>query len=554
MKKKAKKIVYWLLAATVFMAIPAHTWADPTCEVIVVDPGPPKIINFVFQESQVGLKSIIAKEYMNANIAMPGFISGYTAPVTVTVTQKNANIEFYAVIEATDMNNRTTICRYPGSDPPQCSVIDEDPGPPFTVSFSIVDPTEGLNSILVEEAVNADVDIPPFTVGTTEAVIVEAQKIDEFADFRVTLAVSDVDGNQNSCAYDQQAPQDTNDPQVVLSDLDPGPPIKLEITAQDSESGIRTITTVEAINATVQIPGFAVGTTEPVVITASQTVENLEFRVVFEVVDRSDNKTTYRYETAGMKFRPEIDLVGQDSQYFFRDDWISQIFINGKDNQGTRINDFSAFTPAEFFSTTAGQATIDECYSTPTRSYLSVLTPTWGEAEYRWEIVLQMKPATDLVLRLHGCVFKTGENDVWTAGYQTGFYTVPWAPNQPVYVSAVNPRLTVQALPGPMAKEGFPSQGFFLDTRRHSGLQVAPLADSLVTVQTLASESIVIALPSQGSVNASGQTTYSLSQGDRIKVVISIPDNTTTADVRFGEDGAILQYIGMKGTEYTNNP
>jgi len=552
MTRNAKKIIFWLLATTLFIAIPAHTWADLTCEVKVKDPGPPKVINFIFQESQVGLKTIMVKEYRNANVAVPGFFPGFTAPVTVTATQINSNIEFYVVIEATDMNNRKTVCRYPGSDPPQCSVIDEDPGPPFTVSFSIVDPTEGLNSILVEEAVNAKVDISTFPVGTTEPVIVAAQKIDEFADFKVTLTVSDVGGNQNSCGYDQQAPQDTQDPQVVLSAIDPGPPTRLEITAQDSESGIRTIKTIEATNADVQIPGFAVGTTAPVVITASQTVENLEFSVEIEVVDRSDNKTTYRYETANMESRPEIDLVGQDSQYFFRDDWINQIFINGKDVWGARINDFSAFS-AEYFSTNAGQATIDTCYSTPSRSYLSVLTPTWTEAEYEWEIVLQMKPATDPVLKLHGCVFRTGENDVWTAGYQTGFYTVPWAPNQPVFVSAVNPRLTVRALPGPMAKDGFPSQGFFLDTRRHSGLQVAPLEDSLITVQTLASESIVIALPSQGAINASGQTMYSLSQGDRIKIIVSIPGNST-ADVRFGESGAVLQYIGMKGSEYTNNP
>ena len=552
MKKKAKKIIYWLLAATILMGIPAHSWADPTCEVKVKDPGPPKVISFIFQESQVGLKTIIATDYTNARIAMPGFFPGVTAPVTVTVTQINANVEVYAVIEATDMNNRTTTCRYPGSDPPQCSVIDEDPGPPFTVSFSIVDPTEGLNSISVEEAVNATVDIPLFTVGTTEPVIVTAQKIDAFADFAVTLAVEDMDGNQNICEYDQQAPPDTQDPQVVLTSIDPGPPTILEITAQDSESGIRTIETVEAINAVVQIPAFAVGTTEPVVITASQNVGQLDFSVEIEVVDRSDNKTTYRYETANMTFRPEIDLVGQDSQYFFKDDWISQIFINGKDNFGTRINDFSAFQ-SEIFSTTAGQESVDTCYSTPTRSYLSVLTPTWTQAGYEWEIVLQMKPAADLVLKLHGCVFKTGENDVWTAGYQTGFYNAPWAPNEPVFISKANPRLTVRALPGPLAKDGFPAQGFLLDTRKHSGLQIAPLADSLITVQTLAGESIVIALPYQGGINASGQTMYSLSPGDRIKVIVDIPGDTT-ADVRFGEDGAILQYIGLKGTEYTTNP
>jgi hypothetical protein len=551
MKNRIKKIIYWLLAAIVLMGIPAVGWADPTCQVRLKDPGPPKIINFIFQESQVGLKTITIKDYMNANIIVPAFFPGVKAPITVTVTQKNVNSDFDAVIEATDMLNRTTVCRYPGSEPPQCRVINEDPGPPFTVSFSLVESTEGLNSISVEEAVNADVNIPSFTVGTTEAVIVTAQKIDAFADFKVTLAVSDLNGNQSICGYDQQAQADIQDPQVIITSIDPGPPTQLEITAQDNESGIQTIKTIEAINADVQIPTFTVGTTEPIIITVDQAVENLQFTVEIEVADRSGNKTTYRYETANTKSRPEIDLVGQDSQYFFRDDWINQIFINGKNNSGTPINNFSAFQ-SESFSTTAGQATLDACYSIPARSYFSVLTPTWTEAEYEWEIVLQMKPATDLVLKLKGCVLKTGENDVWTEGYQTGFYTLPWAPNQPVFLSGVNPRLTVQALPGPMAKDGFSANGFTLDARRHSGLQVAPLADSLVTIQTLAGESIVIALPVEGGINASGQTMHSLSPGDRIKVVVKIPGDTT-ADVRFGESGVALQYVGLKGTEYTTN-
>jgi len=549
MKNFAKRIIYWLLAAVVLMGIPAASWADPTCEVKVKDPGPPKIISFIFQESRVGLKTITVKEYMNATFIVPGFFPGVKVPITVTVTQINANIEFYAVIEAKDMYNRTTICRYPGSDPPQCSVINEDPGPPFRVSFSIVDPTEGLNSISVEEAVNADVNIPSFAVGTNEEVIVAAQKIDAFADFKVTLAVSDLNGNQGTCEYDQQAQDDTKDPQVILTAIDPGPPTQLEITVQDNESGMQKIETVEAVNADVQIPVFTVGTTDPIVITADQSVENLQFAVEIEATDRSGNKTSYRYETANTKSRPEIDLVGLDSQYFFRDDWTGQIFTNGKDNFGARINDFSAFQ-AESFSTTAGQATLDTCYSIPARSYFSVLTPTWTEAAYEWEIVLQMKPATDLVLKLNGCVFKTGENDIWSDAYQTGFYTVPWAPTQPVFVSGVNPRLTVQALPGSMAKEGFSSEGFTLDTRRHSGLQIAPLVDSLITIQTLVDESIVIVLPVEGAINASGQTMHSLSQGDRIKVVVNIPGNTT-ADVRFGASGAALQYVGLKGTEYT---
>jgi len=554
MKKNVKKIIYWLLAATVCMGIPAYTWANPSCKVNVKDAGPPLTIEFIFQETQVGLKSIVVKENVNFLFTNERFLPGTTAPITYTFTQLSGTTEPYAEVEATDMNGRTTICTYPASEPPpqapQCSRA-VDMGPPFTVSFTIVDATEGLQSISVEEEVNADVEIPPFTVGTTEPVIVTAQKRDEFADFRVTLAVSDMDGNQRTCEYDQQAQQDTQDPEVVLTNEDPGPPITLEITAQDDQSGIQTITTVEAINAEVQIPAFTAGTTDPVVITASQITTLFDIRVAIEVVDRSGNETTFRYQTAINQFRPEIDLVGQDSQYFFADDWISQIFANGKDAAGTRINDFSDFqSEGEGFVTNAGQTSPDSCYSTSNRTYLSVLVPTWTEAEHVWEIVLQMQPVTDLMLMLHGCALRTGEDDVWAAGFQSGFYTSPW--DQQVFLSRANPRITALALPGPMAKEGFPAAGFNLDTRRHSGLQVAPLEDSLITLQALANESIVIALPYQGGLNALGQTTYALSQGDRIKVIISIPGDTPV-DTRFGKDSASVQYIGRKGTEYTTN-
>jgi hypothetical protein len=551
MKNNAKIVIYWLLAATVFMGIPALAWADPTCRVEIQDPGPPKVLYFIFEESQVGLKEIVIKEYQNASITQQPFVYPNKNPVVVSVTQKNVNVDFYAVIEAKDMNNQSTTCRGPGLDPPQCSVIDEDPGPPFTVSFSIQAP-EGLDSITVDSAVNADVNIPSFPVGTTDAIIVTARKIDEFADLEVTLTATDVFQNQKTCNYNQQAQNDTEDPQVVLTTMVSGPPTQLEITARDSESGIETINTLTAENAEVQIPVFAVGTTEPVVISASQKIESLGFKVEIEVVDRAGNKSTYLYEVANFQIRPEIDLVGDDSQYFFRDEWINQILIHGKDASGKPINRFSAFQ-SEFFNTNAGQASLDLCYSLPSRSYFSVLTPTWTEADYEWEIVLQMKPSTDLVLKLHGCVLKTGADALVSAGYQTGFYTLPWAPNQPVFVSTINPRLTVEALPGPMAREGFPAEGFILDTRRHSGLQVAPIADSLITIQTFAGESIVIALPVEGSVNGSGQTMSALSPGDRINVRIHIPNNTPS-DVRLGADSAVVQYIGLKGTEYSTDP
>ena len=549
MQNKTKKIIYWLIGAIVLMGIPTTSLADPTCEVIIKNPGIPKVIDFIFQESQIGLKEINIIDYKNATFNMPGFLPGDTSPITVTVTQINANLEFYVVIQAKDIQNSDTVCEYPGTEPPQCSIVSVDPGPPFTVLFSIISPIVGLDSITVKEAVNADVDIPSFSIGTTQEILVEAQIIDDFDDFSILLEAIDLDGNASTCEYNQQAQQDTQAPQITLTSIDHGPPIQMEITAQDQASGIQVINIIEAINADVQIPLFTAGTTGQVLIMAYQINENLQFAVEIEVADQNGNKNNYRYETSNNKTRPEIDIVGMDSQYFFSDAWINRIFTNGIDIFGNNINNLSDFQ-SEYFSTTAGQETLDTCYSTQGHSYFSILTPTWTEATYSWEIVLQMKPATDLVLKLNGCVLKTGADDVWSDGYQTGFYTLPWAPTQPKFVSGANPRLTVHALPGDMAKEGFPYNGFILDTRKHSGLQVTPLDDSLITIQSLVGESIFIVLPTEGGINSSGQTMHSLSQGDRIRVTISIPGNTTP-DVRLGSSGVALQYIGIKGTEYS---
>ena len=245
--------------------------------------------------------------------------------------------------------------------------------------------------------------------------------------------------------------------------------------------------------------------------------------------------------------RPEYDAVGNDSQNFFNDFIKEWVDTQNPWNENSRFFE-ELFTVNNNLNP---PLSADVCFDViPDREYLSVLTTPRRRAVYQWTIVLQMQPATDLMLMLHSCALRTGEDDIWAAGFQSGFYTSQW--DQQVFLSQANPRITALALPGPMAQEGFPAAGFNLDTRRHSGLQVAPLEDSLITLQALANESIVIALPSQGGLNALGQTTYSLSQGDRIKVIISIPGDTPV-DTRFGKDSASLQYIGRKGTEYTTN-
>ncbi len=84
-------------------------------------------------------------------------------------------------------------------NPPDCVLLGINPGPPVTLQVRLQDGESGLAHVSVLVAVNAEVDIPAFTPGTTDPVIVTATKIDPNLSSTLTLEVFDVAGHSTTC-------------------------------------------------------------------------------------------------------------------------------------------------------------------------------------------------------------------------------------------------------------------------------------------------------------------------------------------------------------------
>jgi hypothetical protein len=174
------------------------------------------------------------------------------------------------------------------------------------------------------------------------------------------------------------------------------------------------------------------------------------------------------------------------------------------------------------------------------------MTDAWNQGVYKWRIVLQMKPESDINVNIYDCVLKHNSFDIWEGADQTGRYRAPWG--ELVFVPTANPTMTVKAIPGPLATPGFTSP-LTLDARTLPGLTLVAMEDQLYTSKAHWEEGIVLALPKTGETNTSGQTEYNLKQGDVIEVTVEIPYNNTV-DLFYGADNVLLKYIGVIGTWY----
>lgn len=87
------------------------------------------------------------------------------------------------------------------------------------------------------------------------------------------------------------AGRDTAPPTCRVSARRPGPPAQIDITFQDTGSGLASIVTKSALNATVSIPAFSPATKNPVVVTATKTNQSQISRVGLEARDVAGNVT-----------------------------------------------------------------------------------------------------------------------------------------------------------------------------------------------------------------------------------------------------------------------
>lgn len=81
----------------------------------------------------------------------------------------------------------------------RCPITLNDPGPPARIEVTIQDVGTGLAEIVVTKSENADTVVPPFTVGTTDPVVLTATKIDQTKRARVEARVTDLAGNVALC-------------------------------------------------------------------------------------------------------------------------------------------------------------------------------------------------------------------------------------------------------------------------------------------------------------------------------------------------------------------
>jgi hypothetical protein len=523
-------------------------YAAPSCQITKVEAGPPLTVEFTISTIVTPITNVRVIESLNASVTVKNVSINVSK---VTAVRQNQNADFRVVIEAEDSAGGKTRCQYEDivNAAPTCDITDQDPGPPLTIEFTVQDTDDGLQSITTVSSVNADVTIPSFSPGETDPVVVTVEKIDQNGAFSVEIRATDTLGQSKTCEFSQGGVEDNNPPTCNVTNIITGPPAEVELTVQDTESGLKAIRVVSENNVDVTVPNFTQGTNAPVTVTATQTDSALEFDFALECVDMQDNVTNCNYPEFAARSRPEFDAVGDDSDLFFRDIQIERIIDEGVNAGNRRINEYSEF-PAESFQASPPGMAVDPCYSSTGTSYMSVYSPARLASTFEWEVTLQMKPSSDLVANLNACVLKAGERDMWTYASQTGTFRTPWAPQDANFNPSANPHISVKALPGPFAAIGFPAEGFYLDTRKQPDLATAPLSEKPFTILAFAQQGIVLVLPRQGNSNSLGQTLYELNPGDRIRVVITVPRNNST-DLYFGSQNIFIRYNGAIGSDYT---
>jgi hypothetical protein len=144
--------------------------------------------------------------------------------------------------------------------------------------------------------------IPP---GTTSAVLVISTDATNFTAGNAEV----IDGGTQTVAAFQPLgvqPCTTTPPAVALTAVIAGPPKQIQITVQDADDGLKSIVVTTSTNATTVVPPFTVGTTSPVVVTATKIDQTLDSSVTLTVTDVCGNVTTADFEFGGTALNPPV--------------------------------------------------------------------------------------------------------------------------------------------------------------------------------------------------------------------------------------------------------
>ncbi len=119
----------------------------------------------------------------------------------------------------------------------------------------------------------------------TDAITVNGRVLAQNAD--VTFIHDTV--NTPTCTGSPPPPVDTTPPACALTATLNGPPKQIQVTVQDSGSGLGSVQVTTSTNATTVVPPFASGTTGPVVVTATKINPSTGSSVALSVTDAAGN-------------------------------------------------------------------------------------------------------------------------------------------------------------------------------------------------------------------------------------------------------------------------
>jgi hypothetical protein len=183
--------------------------------------------------------------------------------------------------------------------------------------------------------------------------------------------------------------------------------------------------------------------------------------------------------------------------------------------------------------------------------YTDILTSPANAGTYKWQIVIQKKPDTDLNINIVDCVVKNNSSTMFGSengqgAHQTGSYVMPWG--EVVFDKLRNPRMSAWAVPGCYKSSPSFTAPFALDARTLPMLSVVSLQNALYTSKACWEEGIVVKRPQGGQGNLIGEPEYDLKQGDRILVQVDVPFNNSVS-IRYGRENVIIKYVGIHGEE-----
>ncbi|MGA1871115.1 MAG: hypothetical protein ACMUJM_21485 [bacterium] len=206
------------------------------------------------------------------------------------------------------------------------------------------------------------------------------------------------------------------------------------------------------------------------------------------------------------------------------------------------------------------------CFPVP---FSATLTPAGTGSWYRWRIVLQEKPHSDINLKIRGCIMGNEGLTVYKP-YTPGIINTATTPSDSAagetgrvelnngtncFIRSATPRLLVWACPGPYSVFEDPFKMTAIKFGGQRSRDENNDADEIVLDGFVETRFVLVGnfetcvtlkFPENG-FNQIGEKTSTLHHADMIDIIVQIPKNNNV-DIYLGRQSVWLEYNGIVGT------